>query len=392
MRKISADYIFPVSSSPVKNGTVCIDDNGVVQDILSPVSGSPAPGSEVYPGILVPGFVNAHCHLELSHLKGEINEHKGLTGFIQELIPKRAGYSMDRIKSALIAAEDEMYRNGIVAVGDISNTDHSFEQKKKGRLSYYTFIEIFDLNADKAKTTFDAGLRLQTSVSGHPASITPHAPYTVSGKLMELIDNLKQPLLSVHNQETAGENELFRSGTGSLAEMMQDAGVDVDSRRRARSSLLFTLGGFLESKKLLLVHNTYTSKEDMEMLGHYTQGAGLEIVFCLCPRANLYIENRLPDIPMLFEAGAKLTIGTDSYASNRSLSILEEMKAISNHFPEISFETLVTWATKNGAEALGMENEIGTIEKGKKPGLNLIQGMDLQKIKLSDKVTVKRLV
>jgi aminodeoxyfutalosine deaminase len=392
MRKISADYIFPVSSPPVKNGIVLIDDTGIILDVLSPNSERQAPDSEVYSGIIVPGFINTHCHLELSHLKGQLSEGKGLTEFISELIPKRDKFQLEQIKLAIISAEEEMLRNGIVAVGDISNTDHSFEQKKKGRMLYHTFIEAFDLNADKAKNIFDAALCLQTQNPKLRTSITPHAPYSVSGKLLELIDNLKQPILSIHNQETASENELFFSGTGSLAELMQKAEVDIDSKRRAKGSLLFTFGGLIEAIKILLVHNTFTSKVDIDLMKHYVQGGECEVTFCLCPRANLYIENCLPNIPMFLEAGVKFTIGTDSYASNWSLSILDEMKTISKHFSEISFENLILWATKNGAEFLGMDKELGTIEKGKKPGLNLIQGIDLQEMKLSDRVEVKKLL
>jgi cytosine/adenosine deaminase-related metal-dependent hydrolase len=392
MRKISADYVFPISSPPIKNGTIFIDDNGIILDVFSRQSELPAADCEVYKGIITPGFVNAHCHLELSHLKGEVSERKGLTGFISELMLKRDKFPLEQIKSAVALAEEEMLRNGIVAVGDISNTDHSFEQKNKNRLSYHTFIEAFDLHADKAQHTLDASLRMQTSNSALRTSITPHAPYSVSGKLMELIDSLKQPLLSIHSQETASENELFGSGTGPLAELMQRAGVDVDSKRSAKNPLLFVLGRMLEARKILLVHNTYTSKEDIDLIRFYALSTGYEAVCCVCPRANLYIENRLPDIPLFIQEGMKLCIGTDSYASNWSLSILDEMKTISKYFPAIPLDTLVASATRNGAEALDFEKELGTIEKGKKPGLNLLTGIDLEKMKLSEGVEVKRLI
>jgi aminodeoxyfutalosine deaminase len=391
MRKISADYIFPVSSPPVKNGVVVVDDNGIITSAPEPLLRE-REDIERYEGIIVPGFVNTHCHLELSHLKGEISERKGLTDFISELIPKRDKFSLEQIKAAIASAEEEMLLNGIVAVGDISNTDHSFDQKRKNALLYHTFIEAFDFNAEQAQRIFDTVIRLQTSNTHLHTSITPHAPYTVSGKLMELIDNLKQPLLSIHNQETVQENELFLSGTGPLAGMMKRVGVDVDSKRRARGSLFFTFGGLLESKKILLVHNTYTSREDIDLIRQYTQGTDMEVVLCLCPRANLYIENSLPDIPMFVEAGMKLTLGTDSYASNWSLSILDEIKVISKHFPAIPFEILISWATKNGAEFLGMQEKVGTIEKGKKPGLNLIQGMDMQAMKLADGARMNKLL
>ncbi|MEK6614490.1 MAG: amidohydrolase family protein, partial [Bacteroidota bacterium] len=272
-----------------------------------------------------------------------------------------------------------------------SNTDYSFDQKKKGKIAYHTFLEIFDLIPEKAEEKISDAKSLILKLKMSSFSITPHAPYSVSGKLMELIDSMKQSFLSIHNQESTSENEMFFSGTGPLAEVMQKAGVDVDSKRRTKKSLLFALGALIETKKILLVHNTYTSKEDIEIINHYVQGGECEVILCLCPRANLFIENRLPDISMFHEAGMKIALGTDSYASNWSLSILEEMKTISKHFPKIPFETLITWATKNGSEFLGMEKETGTIEEGKKPGLNLLKGMN-EKFELSEKVFVQKII
>jgi len=393
MRKISADYIFPVSAPPIKNGVVVVDEEGIIVEVTPP----PTPSSggqdiEKYSGVIVPGFVNTHCHLELSHLKGQVSEKKGLIGFISELIPKRNQFSAEQINAAIIKADEEMHRNGIVAVGDISNTDHSFEQKGKSKIQYHTFIEVFDLIAAKAEKTFQDAKLLTSAISHQPFSITPHSPYSISGKLLELIDSLKPPILSVHSQETSSEEELFISGTGTLAELMRNAGVDIAAKQREKSSLLFLLSRLLESEKIMLVHNTYTTKKDVELIKNYMHASGCEIAMCLCPGANLYIENRLPDVPMLLEAGMKLTLGTDSYASNWNLSILDEMKIISKHFPQIPFETMLIWATKNGAELLGFDKELGIIEKGKKPGLNLITGIDLEKMELGNKMVVRRLI
>lgn len=390
MRKITADYVFPVSSPPVKDGIVVTDNEGMIIEV-SGSKGQKASDVERFSGVIVPGFVNTHCHLELSHLKGQVSERKGLTGFISELVPKRGIFTAEQIRSAVESAEDEMIRNGIVAVGDISNTDHSFEQKKKEKISYHTFFEIFDLIPEKAEEKISEAKSLISKLKSPGASIAPHASYSVSGKLMERIDNLKQSFLSIHNQESASENELFHSGTGILAEFMQKAGVDVDSKRRAKNSLLFVLGALIETKKILLVHNTYTSKEDIDLIKHYSDGGESEVVLCLCPRANLFIENRLPDIPMFVDKGMKLTLGTDSYASNWSLSILEEMKTITKHFPNMPFEILLAWSTINGAEFLEMGKVLGTIEKGKKPGLNLLKGMN-EKFELSENVSVQKLV
>ncbi len=390
MRTFTADWVFPVSSPPIKNGVVAVDDKGVIVEVAEG-KGQGSGKVEKFEGIITPGFVNAHCHLELSHLKGQVSERKGLTGFISELVPKRDTFSMERIKKTIENAEAEMIRNGIVAVGDISNTDHSFEQKGKKNLLYHTFIEVFDLSEDKAKEKFLEGKLLSTKLDKLPHSIVPHAPYTVSGKLMEQIDSLKQSVISIHNQETTSENELFESGTGPLAELMQKFGVDVDVKKREKNSLLFTLARTMETARVLLVHNTYTSKQDIEFIKQYSGVDSAEVSLCLCPNANLYIENRLPDILLFIKEGMKICLGTDSYASNWNLSILEEMKTISKHFPQIPFETLLQWATKNGAEVLGFD-QLGMIEKGKKPGLNLISGIDLQKGMISSDALIRKVV
>ena len=142
MRKISADYIFPISSPPIKNGVVVVDDEGIILEVAGHKSHA-AGDIEHHHGVIVPGFVNTHCHLELSHLKGQVTERKGITGFISELVSKRGAFSPEQIKLSIESAEDEMIRNGIVAVGDISNTDYSFDQKKKGKIAYHTFLEVY---------------------------------------------------------------------------------------------------------------------------------------------------------------------------------------------------------------------------------------------------------
>ncbi|HNO71801.1 MAG TPA: amidohydrolase family protein, partial [Bacteroidia bacterium] len=162
MRIISADYIFPVASSPVKNGLIVIDDDGTIKDVLEPTASIEKSNIETHKGLIVPGFVNAHCHLELSHLKGKLKEKTKLTGFVSEILSKRNHFSIDDIKSALKAAEQEMIGNGIVAVGDISNTNHTFEQKQRKNLSYHTFIEVFDINPKNAQPFFDSAASLQS--------------------------------------------------------------------------------------------------------------------------------------------------------------------------------------------------------------------------------------
>ena len=391
MRIISADYIFPVASSPVKNGLIVIDDDGTIKDVLEPTASIEKSNIETHKGLIVPGFVNAHCHLELSHLKGKLKEKTKLTGFVSEILSKRNHFSIDDIKSALKAAEQEMIGNGIVAVGDISNTNHTFEQKQRKNLSYHTFIEVFDINPKNAQPFFDSAASLQSEFPDLKTTLVPHAPYTVSNSLMELLSRKKQDVISIHNQETASENEMFISNTGELANLMIKSGADIRDMKSGGNSLASTFNRLKGFDRIILVHNTYTTKADVDFIKSQFTDLIPNVFFCFCPNANLFIEDRLPDILLFVREGMKVCIGTDSYASNWSLSILDEMKTIAKQFPSISFDTLITWATLNGAEALGFGTQLGSIEKGKKPGLNLLTGIEHEKMLFSNEVHITKL-
>ena len=373
---------------------VIIDDNGTIIDVVSPNSDLPTPDSEVYHGIIIPGFVNTHCHLELSYLKDKMPKGKGLDEFVREVEDVRRNFSEEQIIEALVKAEDEMIQNGIVAVGDISNSDYSFKQKEKGRLKYHTFIEVLGFHPDKAEREFEKGKQLQVRSweLGVGSSITPHSPYASSEKLLSLINEHANEILTFHNQESEEENLMFQNKTGKILLRLEKWGIDTGFFQPTKTnSLQFILPKLSKAKRILLVHNTYTTKDDIKWLTSTINHQPSTIYLCLCPNANLYIENRLPNIPMFLENGMNITIGTDSLASNDSLSILDEMKTIAKHFPETPFETLIIWATKNGAEFLGMEKEVGVIEKGKRPGLNLLKGMN-EKFELSEKVFVQKLI
>ncbi|HEY0030737.1 MAG TPA: amidohydrolase family protein [Bacteroidia bacterium] len=383
MRKISADYIFPIASEPIRNGVVTISDNGTIISVEGPAGQS----SEHYEGIICPGFINTHCHLELSHLRAQISENKGMTGFITELIGKRTVFTEDVIQQAIADAEAEMIRNGIVAVGDISNNNSTFSQKAKGNLRYHTFLEIFSMDPGKAVDTFNKGLSLEKELQALnaklPHSIIPHAPYTMSEPLLELINQhaaVKQNILSIHNQESEGESELFISNDGVMFDAFRAMGIPVSFMRKTGvNSLQSTLPLLNKASKILLVHNTFTSKEDLQFIKSHLSNLTPQIYFCTCPNANKYIENRLPNYDIFIAENARVTIGTDSLASNWSLSVLDELKTITAFYPHLSLQTLLSWATKNGADFLNFDH-LGTIEKGKKPGLNLLKNVDDLKI------------
>ena len=392
MRQIAANYIFPGSGSCLKNGIIILTDEGIVEKVID-TGGNihESAGLEFYNGIVVPGFINAHCHLELSHMQGLIPEKTGLPGFIGRITKQRFA-GIEEIKKHAWKAHFEMIHNGIVAVGDICNTSASFEIKKKKDILYHSFIEVYGSDPKIAEKKIQDALKLSSLIESkypHNHSIIPHAPYSVSNNLLQrIVESNTNGLLSFHNQESASENLLFEKNTGPLLEALVALEPSfIRNNTSGVNPLLSIISQLGKNRKLLPVHNTYTRAKDIQSI----KKRDLQIFWILCPGANLYIENRLPDIPLLKENNP-IALGTDSLASNHQLSILEEMKLISSHYPNIHLTELVKWGTLNGAKALNMEKEIGSLEPGKRPGVNLIHQADLKNLKLTEKSWVEKLV
>jgi cytosine/adenosine deaminase-related metal-dependent hydrolase len=381
MKKIAANYVFPVSGKPIKNGILTIDNRGKILEISEFSNTEPA-GVEFHSGVLVPGFVNAHCHLELPHIKGLLDcQKQGLPEFIAQIIKRR--FTPDNLQDLIERSDLEMRSGGIVAVGDISNADDTFAVKSRSKIRYFTFVEVFTVSNADSENNFRNGKKLceKLSILKMPGNIVPHAPYSIPGKLFELIEKEYQTgdkIVSVHNQETPSEDELFVKKSGKLFDKLNEIGFQYqDFIFSGKNGLETTLSRFQKNQNILLIHNTFTKETDIDFAHNYSEN----IYWVFCPDSNLFIEEKLPDIPMFIRKNAKICLGTDSYASNTKLDILSEMKTVLNRFSELKFEDVLQWATLNGASALKMQSEIGSFEIGKSPGINLISDFDFQKMK-----------
>lgn len=370
-RLLKTDLLYSSAGPPIVSGMLAIDHENRIADIGVDLF---VEGIEIeyFKGALCPAFVNTHCHLELSYLKGKVSRNKGLDGFIQELQTLRNGVKKE-VEMAIAKAEDEMKSSGIIAVGDISNGDSTFNAKKKSFIIYHSFIELFGFLPQMAKPTIEKGQALkQKAISqGLNASIVPHSPYSVSEDLFNLIAKEQNNApLSIHNQETAAENQLYREGKGRLAEMLQGFEIPMDHFSvSGENSLPSYLHWLPKNLALLLVHNTFTSADDID----FAEKLHPNLYWCFCPKANLYIENRLPNINLFISAGVKCTLGTDSLASNDSLSIWEEILCLRQNFPKVEIETLIEWATINGATFLGIQQDYGSLEPGKIAKVNWLK-------------------
>ncbi len=379
-RKFKADYLFTGDNIADKKNILITDNKGKIINIVD--ESDAGEDIEVFKGILSPGFINSHCHLELSHLKNIIPEHKGLVDFVFNVVTGRH-FATDEIINSIISAEDNMLKCGIVAVGDICNNALSLSQKENNNLHYYSFIEVSGWNPniaverfEKSKSYYDEFLKKNQKVS-----LVPHAPYSVSQNLWgKITPFFSQHVVSIHNQETRDEDEFFLEGSGSLVEMYNMMKIDnsfyVPQKLR---SLQTYFTNFSKASSIILVHNTFTKQEDIDYINK-VKALNQLVSFCICANANLYIENTLPPVEMLWQNKLNIVIGTDSLASNHQLNILEELKTISKNFSDIPTETLLQWATINGARALQMENELGSFEKGKLPGIVLIENIDDKKL------------
>ena len=327
-----------------------------------------------FDGIITPGFVNAHCHLELSHMKDMIPANTGLQEFVKQIVSLRK-VEEHVIQEAIEKAENEMRANGIVAVGDISNTLDTLTQKAKHNLAYYTFVELYDLDPTRASDKIIAGLEIQKTFEQNciRASLVPHAPYSVTNSLWKLLsEHFGAHTISMHNQETPDENDFFKTKTGSFLGMYERTKVSLDFfEPTGLSSLQSVLPIFKNANTSILVHNSFSSSDDISAV----QKQMPNTFWCLCPNANQYIEQTMPPIELLRAGGANIIIGTDSYASNWSLNILDELKTIQKHNAQIPLEEMLSWATINGARALQMDKHLGSFEIGKKPGVVIIENV-----------------
>lgn len=395
MRRIAANYIFPIEGKPIRNGYIDIDDEGKVMSVgvLEKESGS----TEFYNGILCPGFTNAHCHIELSHLKGKFRKGTGMAGFIDQINALRDSASKDDRIAAVEREMKKMYEEGVTSLGDISNCDESFEAKSKSPIYSRSFIEVFGTEAEDADNIIaDAKAIAEKGRSmGLDAAVTPHSPYTMSPELITAAAaaGLEFGYISYHNQESQEEDDMIGYHKGPLYENYRSRHLSIVEAQN-KPALLYFLDRIKKihpapfNEHVLLVHDTVTNEECIE--------AATEILkncyWVTCPLSNLFIHKRLAPLRLFMKHNLNIAVGTDSLSSNDILSMVEEIKCIEENFPDIPLDTILGWCCRGGAEALGRYNDTGSFTPGKHPGIVLIDNIDFSNMKLTKQSTSKRLI
>ncbi len=384
MKKIVGRYIYCLDASspegiaePITDGFVEVDDNGCV----TAVGKADGTETEYFDGAIVPGFVNAHCHVELSHLKGKFTKGSGMAGFIDQINSLRDSVPTEQKKVLLKAEMDKMWAAGVSAMADISNCDDSFATKAASPMYTRSFLEVFGTEPEDCSGVIASAksLKQKADSMGLDASITPHSCYTMSPQLVTAAsaEGLSTGFLSYHSQESPQEEEMIMYGRGEMYDNRRRDGMSVPPAT-GTSSLEYFLDRLAKvhpapfDEHILLVHNVCLTeapaRRALEMLKN--------VYWAVCPLSNIFIHNALPPIALMRSLGLSICVGTDSLSSNDDLDMVGEIYCLQENFPEVPLGEILGWACLNGARFLGKESELGSIAVGKRPGIVGISAVD----------------
>ena len=376
MRKIAAHYALS-GGELRRNIVISVDDNRQIVAIDEVASLDSCASVEFFPGILIPGMINAHCHLELSYLHGAIVEGSGFAGFARAIGAVRNNFSTEERLRAASVADADMWEQGIEAVIDIANDELVMPIKTRSRIEYQTLFEAFGLTTQQLDNHRDMASKWAQS------SITPHSTYSLQDGIFRSAVKANNTTLSIHFLESKDEVELYHN-EGSLHQWYDRMGWECDFLHYATPAERIT-ASITPEKRVVLVHGCEATAIDIERIStHFTTPA----TWALCPESNRYISGSKPPVELLRTKGAKIAIGTDSLASARELSMVENMRLLG----DVPLNELLTWATKSGAEAMGLDDKLGSIEVGKTPGIVLLENADLHNLRLTPESRTRRIL
>ncbi|MBO5876501.1 MAG: amidohydrolase family protein [Bacteroidales bacterium] len=376
--RLTAEYVYTSGASGViKNGYVEFDEaDGTIVSV-----GECSADEQITPGALTPGFVNGHCHIELSHLHRKFRKGTGMAGFIDQINELRDWAGRDEKVRLTRYWMDKMWADGVSAMADISNDDSSFDVKKSHDMYTRTFLEVFGSEPHMCEGVMEevTALNATADQAGIDAAPTPHSCYTMSPELLSAsaAAGLAKGFLSYHSQESQEEEDLLRTGSGAMYENRRRSGMSTPPVT-GESSLKYFIQRLASavpapySQHILLVHNVCLTQDDIDAAKKVMDN----VYWTVCPLSNIFIHNALPPIPLMRSNGLDIMLGTDSLSSNDDLDMVKEMFCIHQNFPEVPMSEILEWATLNGARFLKKDDVIGSLEVGKKPGIVRINNID----------------
>lgn len=377
-----ADFIY-TPKQWVGEHILILDEEGTVLDLRS---GLPQDADIIVEGALCPGLINAHCHLELSALRGKIDQGTGMAGFISQLQGERNSISPEIEQEEITKAIEEAYRSGTQAIGDVCNTGKTAALKREySHIGFINFVEVFGLDAGRLpgiKQHLEEVLDLFEGLKVYP---TLHAPYSVSAELRDFIYKKFSGPFSIHLLESSAERGWVEKRSGPLLDLFRAMGLNFE-RRATRDLLDYILLGH-SGNRTLWIHLLEAREDELKRLSQL----GEDTFFCLCPRSNKFIHSKMPTGSLFKDYEDLICLGTDSLASNYNLDLWEEVLSLLEVWPEIGLHTAIKFTTTNAARALGIEDQFGIFKPGTNPGLIQVSGFDKEKLNLAPETRINRL-
>jgi len=387
MTVYAAKHILPVASPPIPNGAVLVHEGRIAavgrrRDVVKA-----HPGIEVRDlgdAVIVPGFVNAHTHVELSFMNGEPPAGGSFMTWLRDLVARREGVDGGTASEAAAKAIETMVQKGTVAVGDVANGTWAAPLLARSGLRGLAFHEIFGFAASSTESILDAAAQRLEAIDAHPdvfaagarftTILTPHAAHTTSLPLLKALGGravASGEVLSIHVAESEEESQLLRDGTGPFKDFLIERGAwDPDWKAPGQTPVAYLERLGVLTPRTLAVHCVHLDHQDMSRL----QARGVTVV--TCPRSNQRLGVGKAPVPKLLSSGIPVALGTDSMATAPDVDVFTEVAYLRQEHPGLSPAAALRIATLNGARALGMAQDLGSIEEGKLAALAVVELSD----------------
>jgi aminodeoxyfutalosine deaminase len=378
-----AKHLLPVASPPIQSGAVAVHEGRIAavgrrKDVVKSHAGAEV--RDLGDAVIVPGLINAHTHIELSWMNGEPPAGGTYMTWLRDLVARRPQIDEATAIAAATRAVETAVARGTVAIGDIANGTWAASLLARAGLYGLAFHEVFGFKASNAESILDAAASRLETIDAAPemqaahgrlaAILTPHAAHTTSGPLLKALGGrataAAEPL-AVHVAESDEETQLLRDGTGGFREFLIERGAwDENWKAPGLTPVEYLDRLGVLSPRTLAVHCVHLDHQDLTRL----QTRGVTVV--TCPRSNQRLGVGKAPVSKLLASGIPVALGTDSLASSPDIDVFNEVAVLRQEHPELPAAAALRIATLNGARALGLAKDLGTIETGKLAALAVV--------------------
>ncbi|MBL7685033.1 MAG: amidohydrolase family protein [Deltaproteobacteria bacterium] len=365
---LHAPLILPITSSPIKNGALYIEEDriqaiGTFQDILAQHS---SPMLDLENCVLLPGLVNAHCHLELTGLEG-LSYPGNFTAWIRKIVEEKPKHDIEAYEKGMKEGIERSLKYGTTCIGDHVSFNTSLKPLLESPLRGIAFIEILGVLEEVSRFVLDQARLLIEEHSKWKMIPSPHAVHSLHLKTLQEVLRQNENLFSIHLAESSDEEFYFKEHSGELYHFIVERTGAPLPFRKGLSALQILEHAELLSNRILAIHANYVDEKDISLIKKH------HISVVHCPSSHAYFNHQGFRLKDLQNQKINVALGTDSLSSGDSLSLWDQMRLASKKYPEVRAKEWIEMATLNGARALQMDSEIGSLEPGKKADLIVVR-------------------